>query len=115
MKRPPKSKIVVDAQSPKGDGSLAGDRAAAPGRLMDPALSTLEIVRDPELPTPPEHWTKGALLNVRVAGAEYVVTLYPEEYDDRHPERALRFPNPARCQDFVSSWYSRQHHDPRAR
>lgn len=62
----------------------------------------------------PEHWSPGALLNVRNAGADYIVTLYPEEYDPVHPERAMRFPNPARCQDFVSKWYARQSHDPRA-
>lgn len=61
----------------------------------------------------PEDWTHGALLNVRNQG-DYVVTLFPEEYDYRHPERALRFPNPAECQNFVSAWYARQSFDGRA-
>lgn len=61
----------------------------------------------------PADWTHGALLNVRNQG-DYVVTLFPEEYDYRHPERALRFPNPAECQNFVSNWYARESHDGRA-
>lgn len=64
---------------------------------------------------PPIDWPLGALLNVRNGGDTYRVTLHPEEYDQRHPERCLQFSNPALCQDFVSQWYSRQHHDPRAR
>lgn len=63
----------------------------------------------------PSDWRKGALLNVRNYGAEYIVTLYPEEWDHAHPARALHFPNSARCQDFVSAWYARESHDPRAR
>ena len=63
----------------------------------------------------PSHWSFGALLNVRNTGADNCVTLHPEEYDPRHPERAMRFANPATCQDFVSAWYSRQSADPRAR
>jgi len=59
-------------------------------------------------PVLPDDWTKGALLNVRNHGSEYIVTLYPEEYDFRAPERALHFTNPARCQDFVSNWYARE-------
>jgi hypothetical protein len=64
--------------------------------------------------TPPD-WRKGALLNVRNRGDAYVITLYPEEFSDERPERALRFTNPAECQDFVSKWYAAEHHDPRAR
>lgn len=64
-------------------------------------------------PVPPD-WQLGALLNVRNAGAYYIVTLFPEEFDRRHPERALRFQNSARCQDFVSQWYARVWRDPRA-
>lgn len=63
----------------------------------------------------PAHWSKGALLNVRNRGDYYVITLYPEEEDPRHPERAMRFANTWTCQDFVSKWYSRETHDPRAR
>lgn len=62
----------------------------------------------------PAHWGRGALLNVRNTGPDYVVTLHPEEYDPRSPERAMRFMNPAECQNFVSAWYMRQSHDPRA-
>lgn len=68
----------------------------------------------PEFEIPP-HWSKGALLNVRNRGDCYVATLYPEEFDSRHPERAMMFPNTWTCQDFVSKWYSRETADPRAR
>lgn len=63
---------------------------------------------------PPQDWRKGALLNVRNMGAEYVITLYPEEFHPDRPERALRFSNVAKCQDFVSAWYARESPDPRA-
>lgn len=72
-----------------------------------------EAVRAPN--EPPADWRKGMLLNVRNYGDAYVITLYPEEFRAEHPERALRFTNPGECQDFVSAWYSNQHHDPRAR
>lgn len=62
----------------------------------------------------PSDWNHGALLNVRNSGDAYVVTLYPEEADWRHPERALRFTNPGEAQNFVSTWYARESHDPRA-
>ncbi len=75
-----------------------------------------EVLRDVGAaePQPPSFWGRGALLNVRTTGGDYIVTLYPEEYDPRSPERAMRFANPALCQNFVSQWYSRQSHDPRA-
>jgi hypothetical protein len=63
----------------------------------------------------PADWGYGALLNVRNAGETYNVTLYPEEFDPRKPERTLKFTNSADCQNFVSNWYSRQAADPRAR
>jgi hypothetical protein len=66
-------------------------------------------------PEPPAFWIKGQMLNIRNNGEHFIVTLYPEEFDPRHPERALRFPNSARAQDFISAWYSREHFDPRAR
>ena len=72
-----------------------------------------EVIPEPALNIP-EDWQPGALLNVRNGGDAYIVTLYPEEATYEHPERTLRFTNPSRCQDFVSAWYSRQHHDPRA-
>lgn len=65
-------------------------------------------------PLVPTHWPYGCLLNVRNTGADYVVTILGEEYDPRHPERAIRFSHQGRLQDFVSRWYARQHHDPRA-
>lgn len=75
-----------------------------------------------EAPTPeapeeslPPGWRKGALLNVRNYGPEYIITLWPEEYDPLKPERAMRFGDPGACQNFVSDWYSRETADPRAR
>jgi hypothetical protein len=64
---------------------------------------------------PPADWRKGQLLNVRNRGDAYVITLYPDEFDERYPERAMRFTNPGECQDFVSRWYAAESHDPRAR
>ena len=58
-------------------------------------------------PQPPSDWIVGQLLNVRNTGSEYVMTLLDEEFDYRHPERALRFPNSSACQQFVSAWYAR--------
>lgn len=63
----------------------------------------------------PAGWIKGQLLNVRNNGSEYVITILGEEFDPRYPERALRFSNPALCQDFISHWYQRENSDPRAR
>jgi hypothetical protein len=63
----------------------------------------------------PADWIKGALLNVRNHGAQYIVTLDPAEYDPRHEERCVKFTNVGECQSFVSSWYQREHCDPRAR
>lgn len=62
----------------------------------------------------PDFWKKGQLLNVRNAGPGYRVTILGEEYDPRYPERTLEFSNSFECQKFVSTWYSRQSHDPRA-
>lgn len=78
------------------------------------ALPLPEVNPHPADALPPSYWQKGALLNVRNYGSEYIVTLWPEEFDQRHPENSLHFTNPARCQDFVSKWYGRQSHDPRA-
>lgn len=63
----------------------------------------------------PQGWHKGMLLNVRNVGEGYRVTLYPEEYDPRAPERTLLFRNPGEAQNFVSHWYARESADPRAR
>lgn len=63
----------------------------------------------------PADWRKGALLNVRNHGEHYVITLWPEEYSAECGERCIKFTNLGECQNFVSDWYSRQTHDPRAR
>jgi hypothetical protein len=66
----------------------------------------------------PASWTKGQLLNVRNRGEFYVITLLGEEDEPPlkpAPNGALRFMNTALCQDFISTWYSRESHDPRAR
>jgi hypothetical protein len=62
----------------------------------------------------PTDWVKGQLLNVRHGGPGYRVTILGEEYDPRSPERCLEFSNGFECQQFVSDWYQRQSHDPRA-
>lgn len=82
---------------------------------IEAAKSTemFDVPREPD--QPPPDWRKGALLNVRNYGDAYIITLYPEEFSDERPERALRFTNPGLCQDFVSNWYARESHDPRAR
>ncbi len=64
--------------------------------------------------TIPADWSKGQLLNVRAAGPGYRVTILGEEYDPRYPERCLEFSSSFECQAFISAWYSRQSHDPRA-
>lgn len=64
---------------------------------------------------PPSDWVKGQLLNVRNYGDAYIVTRYPDEFDQEHPDRAIRFTNLGECQNFVSNWYQREHSDPRAR
>lgn len=73
-----------------------------------------DLLVEPDAPAPPPDWILGSLLNVRCTGPDYAVTLFPEEYDPRKPERTLRFTNSALCQGFVSAWYSRTYHDPRA-
>ena len=69
---------------------------------------------EPEGPQLPDDWHPGMLLSVRNFGDAYTITLWPEEFDPRKPERALRFANPAAAQNFISKWYARQSHDPRA-
>lgn len=73
----------------------------------------MDSQRDPG--QPPADWRKGALLNVRNHGAEYIVTLHPAEYDPRHDDQCMKFTNVGECQNFVSAWYARESHDPRAR
>src|SRR5271154_1692845 len=90
-----------------------------PAHPVGPEVHDMAVVEDSpqelHFTTVPPDWRKGALLNVRNYGVDYVVTLYPEEMDDRQPERALHFTNTSLCQDFVSAWYAHEHHDPRAR
>lgn len=82
------------------------------------AAESAEMFEAPREPgQPPADWRKGALLNIRThhAHAPYVITLWPDEYDPEHPERSISFTNGGECQDFVSNWYNRESHDPRAR
>jgi hypothetical protein len=92
-----------------------------PSKAPEPAVAQykLESIEDIELFTPlsspvPHDWVKGQLLNVRHGGQGYRVTVLGEEFDPRYPERCLEFSSSFDCQQFVSSWYSRQSHDPRA-
>ncbi len=62
----------------------------------------------------PAFWLKGQLLNNRKNGESYVVTLLGEEFDPQHPERAVHFTNSFDCQQWISWWYGRESHDPRA-
>ncbi|HWW30331.1 MAG TPA: hypothetical protein VNY80_09975 [Steroidobacteraceae bacterium] len=75
-------------------------------------------IEEPAAPVVPPSWTKGQLLNVRNRGEFYVVTLLGEEDEPPlkpAPSGALRFTNTPLCQDFISRWYARESHDPRAR
>lgn len=91
---------------------------ASPEREQE-AIEAAELAEYVEVPRepnqPPADWTKGQLLNVRNHGDAYIITRYPDEYDREHPERSMRFTNLGECQNFVSDWYARQSHDPRAR
>ena len=83
-----------------------------------PAPIAVEDVDDaplaPSIPPVPEGWSKGEMLNVRSTGEGYYITRIYEEYDHRHPERSMFFANTGDCQHFVSNWYAREAHDPRA-
>lgn len=68
----------------------------------------------PDMPLVPHDWILGQLLNVRATGYGWNITLYPDEFDARYPERAMVFTHYGQCQDFISKWYARQYHDPRA-
>jgi hypothetical protein len=88
-------------------------------RVATPDLSygSVELPIDVSVrlgPDVPSDWVKGQLLNVRHGGPGYRVTILGEEYDPRSPERCLEFSNGFECQQFVSDWYQRQSHDPRA-
>lgn len=87
-------------------------------RVIKPLVQADEVFIEPESREEnalPLGWRKGALLNVRNYGPEYIITLWPEEYSDEREERAIKFTNLGECQDFVSKWYAAEHHDPRAR
>ena len=70
----------------------------APAPISESTHETVE----PTLDTPdvPADWHPGMLLNVRNVGDSYNVTLWPEEFDTRHPGRCLRFTNTAEAQNF---------------
>lgn len=93
-------------------GTLAAVVDATPADVVAAEYAPELVDAAPALP---RGWAKGAHLNVRNNGAEYRITLFPEEFDPLQPERCIRFTNTAECQNFVSAWYSRESHDPRAR
>lgn len=110
-----RTKAIVEAERLASMGIEATSAPAlVDSNLTRPAFATSDIPEPAPLPTPPADWRKGALLNVRLNRGDYVITLYPEEIDDQHPDRALRFSNVGECQNFVSAWYSRESPDPRA-
>jgi hypothetical protein len=82
--------------------------------MVDGAIEEVQMLAS-HAPIVPDFWHKGQLLNVRNFGDAYIITLLGEEYDPEHPERSIRFTNPGECQNFVSDWYARQHHNPLAR
>jgi hypothetical protein len=87
-----------------------------PLRTHEVVQSAEEAGFDIELRAP-SSWTKGQLLNIRNRGEFYVVTLLGEEDEPPlrpAPSGALKFTNPALCQDFISRWYMREHYDARA-
>lgn len=109
---------IIESLITASDGARANEirpldlRAPLPKEVFEEVRAEIEQSSDPPVPV---HWSKGALLNVRNRGDAYVITLYPEEFDPRYPERAMTFPNTWTCQDFVSKWYARETADPRAR
>jgi hypothetical protein len=102
----------VGAQITQTDIGTHGDKTVSITAHMEDDVMVIDAVKELTLP---RGWAKGAHLNVRNNGAEYRITLFPEEYDPLHPERCMRFTNSAECQNFVSAWYARESHDPRAR
>ena len=86
--------------------------------IAHPAPIAVEDVDDApvasELPPVPEGWSKGEMLNLRRTNAGYILTRIHEEYNPRHPERSMFFANTGNCQHFISNWYAREAHDPRA-
>ena len=111
MGRPTGSKNRIRLATP----SVPVPHVVAQSEAAEFTPEMFDAIQQPSQPPFPSFWGRGALLNVRNTGSDYCVTLYPEEYDPRSPERALRFTNPAEAQNFVSRWYMRESHDPRAR
>jgi hypothetical protein len=108
-------------RSPNAPSGAASNESRRPNPIEaqnvdpEPATQAAEALFhvEPSAIAPPS-WTKGQLLNVRHGGPGYRITLLGEEYDPRYPERCLEFSNGGECQNFVSNWYSRESHDPRA-
>ena len=96
---------------PKGRPRKAAPVVEAPQQQPEPEPEAVEH----EGPLVPRGWIKGQLLNVRNGGEAYIITLFPDEYDPRYPEKSMRFTNPGEAQNFISKWYTQEHHDPRAR
>jgi hypothetical protein len=109
------SATMQDLQQPRIRDASSGLRSANFGRVDMPPMShgvaSASAGIDTEIPT---DWVKGQLLNVRHGGPGYRITILGEEWDFRHPERCLEFSNTFECQQFISTWYARQSHDPRA-
>lgn len=93
--------------------SLGGECALRSPEMV-PEAAGCELP-PPSFPQYPCDWRKGALLNVRNYGERYIITLYPEEYDPQRPDRSISYTNVGECQQFISDWYARESHDPRAR
>lgn len=72
------------------------------------------VAETPGIHSYPEFWLKGQLLNCRKSGDNYIVTLSSEDFDPQAPERALHFSSSFDAQAFVSWWYNKDYHDPRA-
>jgi hypothetical protein len=100
------------------DGDMISRDNHAMVRIQEPEPDEPDPDDDEDAVRVPASWHKGQLLNVRNRGEFYVVTLLGEEDEPPlkpAPNGALRFTNTALCQDWISKWYAREHHDPRAR
>ena len=106
----------MQADQPKRGRGRPRKEATVSVDAISPVLSPAIAHQSPTEPeiAIPDGWIKGQLLNVRHAGPGYRVTLLGEEYDPRYPHRCLEFADSFECQQFVSQWYARQSHDPRA-
>lgn len=123
--RAPSPEVITASDGTRADEIRPQHPLGSIERLEDETRNAVRVIAqykldamedDPSMFVPyPSFWIKGQLLNVRNAGADYVITILGEEFDPRYPERALRFSNPAQCQDFISHWYQRENSDPRAR